>query len=306
MRKMLLLTAAVSGLTLSAAVAQSPAPSPTNPSANKPAATAPVPNAQSPAPRALDNNSAESNAAKPDTAKSEAAQPSGAATAAISANEPQFVAAQGADKYVFSEFKGADVIGADNKKIGDVSDVLFDQITRSSPTSSESGVPGYRPEERRGRSRRLPGADEGQRSEQCPAQSQLDQGSIERSAGLQVLQGTCQDCLRRTSDDDRCGSDGRIADGSSLTCHTTDHRRLGLAPEPFSCAVINATRAAPGGRSCLQTGDALCPRTPHANRPIASYLLQRMFAFQPDSSVVAEVVPSPNCGERRRRPPCPI
>ena len=34
---------------------------------------------------------------------------------------------QGADKWVFSKFKGTDVLGPDNAHIGDVSDLLFDK-----------------------------------------------------------------------------------------------------------------------------------------------------------------------------------
>lgn len=39
----------------------------------------------------------------------------------------QFVTSQGSDQWVASKFNGTDVLGADNKKIGDVSDILFDQ-----------------------------------------------------------------------------------------------------------------------------------------------------------------------------------
>src|SRR5262249_5498564 len=40
---------------------------------------------------------------------------------------PQFVTSQKSDEFLASKFKGTDVIGADNKQIGDVSDVLFDK-----------------------------------------------------------------------------------------------------------------------------------------------------------------------------------
>jgi PRC-barrel domain len=39
----------------------------------------------------------------------------------------KFVASQGADQWVFSKFKGTDVIGPDNAHIGDVNDLLFDR-----------------------------------------------------------------------------------------------------------------------------------------------------------------------------------
>ena len=39
----------------------------------------------------------------------------------------QFVTQQTADQWVASKFKGTDVVGANDEKIGDVSDILFDQ-----------------------------------------------------------------------------------------------------------------------------------------------------------------------------------
>jgi hypothetical protein len=50
-----------------------------------------------------------------------------AAPAAPATTSPKFVAAQSADQWVFSRFKGTDVIGPDNAHIGDVVDVLFDK-----------------------------------------------------------------------------------------------------------------------------------------------------------------------------------
>jgi sporulation protein YlmC with PRC-barrel domain len=51
--------------------------------------------------------------------------------AASSTNTPvssaKFVNAQRQDQYLASKFKGTDVIGSDDKKIGDVSDILFDK-----------------------------------------------------------------------------------------------------------------------------------------------------------------------------------
>jgi len=40
---------------------------------------------------------------------------------------PKFVAAQKADQWAFSKFKGTDVLGPDNAHIGDVEDVLFNK-----------------------------------------------------------------------------------------------------------------------------------------------------------------------------------
>jgi hypothetical protein len=42
----------------------------------------------------------------------------------------QFVTTQAADQWLASKFKGTDVMGANNEKIGDVTDILFDQNGR--------------------------------------------------------------------------------------------------------------------------------------------------------------------------------
>ena len=44
-----------------------------------------------------------------------------------SAGSAQFVNTQKPDQWLASKFKGTDVIGADNEKIGDMSDILFDK-----------------------------------------------------------------------------------------------------------------------------------------------------------------------------------
>ena len=95
MLKKFMAVAAVSGLALTSAMAQtstSPSPSATTP----PSATSPAPS----------------------TSATTTAPKSGAA---------HFVQKQGPDQWLFSKFKGTDVIGTDDKKIGDVSDVLFDK-----------------------------------------------------------------------------------------------------------------------------------------------------------------------------------
>src|SRR5437588_1940744 len=46
---------------------------------------------------------------------------------AAEAKSPNFIQAQGADKWVFSKFKGTDVLGPDNAKVGSVTDLLFDK-----------------------------------------------------------------------------------------------------------------------------------------------------------------------------------
>lgn len=49
--------------------------------------------------------------------------PSGGA----SSGQVQFISSQKPDQMLASKFKGTDVLGADNQKIGDVSDILFDK-----------------------------------------------------------------------------------------------------------------------------------------------------------------------------------
>ena len=82
MVKTLMMSAAVSALMISGALAQ----------ANPPAANEPA-------------------------AKHEAAE----------TKSPKFIQAQGTDKWVFSKFKGTDVLGPDNAKVGSVTDMLFDK-----------------------------------------------------------------------------------------------------------------------------------------------------------------------------------
>jgi len=95
MLKNIMAVAAVSGLALTGALAQSTSPSTTAPSSpNTPSATA------------------------PSTSSTAAATTSGKAT---------FVNQQTSDQFLASKFKGTDVIGPDDAKIGDVSDILFDK-----------------------------------------------------------------------------------------------------------------------------------------------------------------------------------
>jgi len=44
-----------------------------------------------------------------------------------SSGKTNFVSSQKPDQWLASKFKGTDVIGSDNEKIGDVSDILFDK-----------------------------------------------------------------------------------------------------------------------------------------------------------------------------------
>ena len=47
--------------------------------------------------------------------------------AAMQAGKPDVVSSQQPDQWLASKFKATDVIGTDNKSIGDVSDILFDK-----------------------------------------------------------------------------------------------------------------------------------------------------------------------------------
>ena len=46
---------------------------------------------------------------------------------AAETKSPKFIQAQGTDKWAFSRFKGTDVLGPDNAKVGSVTDMLFDK-----------------------------------------------------------------------------------------------------------------------------------------------------------------------------------
>src|SRR5438128_9699116 len=98
MLKNIMAVAAVSGLALTGALAQqSTSPSTTAPSAS----TAP-------------------SVTTPSTSSSPTA-------AATTSDKATFVHQQTSDQFLASKFKGTDVIGADDAKIGDVSDILFDK-----------------------------------------------------------------------------------------------------------------------------------------------------------------------------------
>jgi hypothetical protein len=107
MFKKLMMTTALSGMMMGAALAQSAPGKPDAPAATPstpPAATAPAPKSDAmrkPAPKA------------------------GTTATAPAAGSVQVVNSQRADQWLASKFRGTDVIGSDNQKIGDVSDILF-------------------------------------------------------------------------------------------------------------------------------------------------------------------------------------
>jgi hypothetical protein len=92
----LVLISAVSALALGTAVAQSPDKPAANPSASPTTTTTP--------------------SASTTTATTE-----------VKSGEANFVAAQKPDQLLGSKFKGTDVMGPDDQKVGDVSDMLFDK-----------------------------------------------------------------------------------------------------------------------------------------------------------------------------------
>ena len=98
MLKRLLIATAAGGLMMSTALAQqAPAPSPSAPAASPPAASTPK----------MDDKAAKADSAMMKDAK--------------------FIATQGTDQFAWSKFKGTDVLGPDNAKIGDVDDILFEK-----------------------------------------------------------------------------------------------------------------------------------------------------------------------------------
>ena len=114
MLKRIMAVAAVSGLALTSALAQSQSPTttPSTPS-TPPAATAPATPPAATAP------------ATPSPTATAPTKPS--ASAVTPAGKADFMTSQSADQHLASKFTGTDVIGADDAKIGDVSDILFDK-----------------------------------------------------------------------------------------------------------------------------------------------------------------------------------
>ena len=100
MLKKLMITTAITGLMIGSAMAEG---TPQNPSAANPA---PLSKSSDPAP---------------------AAKSSEMTAPVSSTSSAKFINSQRQDQYLASKFKGTDVIGADQQKIGDVSDILFDK-----------------------------------------------------------------------------------------------------------------------------------------------------------------------------------
>lgn len=106
MLKKLLLTTALGGLMIAPALAQSSQPS--SPSYTPPPASS--------------SDATKSDPLKSDTMKSDTMK--SGTSASLSGST---ISVQQPDQLLASKVKGADVIGSDGKKIGDVSDILFDK-----------------------------------------------------------------------------------------------------------------------------------------------------------------------------------
>jgi hypothetical protein len=126
MLKKLMVTTALSGVMIGAAFAEG---TPSTPPASSPPAAQSTP-APSPAPAAKPADMNKSDAAKP--ADSAATKPADA-TKTTEMSKPagsgsaKFINSQKSDQFLASKFKGTDVVGADDKKVGDISDLLFDK-----------------------------------------------------------------------------------------------------------------------------------------------------------------------------------
>lgn len=103
MLKQLMITTAAGALLTTAAWAQAPDRS--------------APAGQSTPPAATQSQGSGSNAASQDASKSQSSAMGG----------QSFVSTQKPDQWLASKFKGTDVLGSDDQKIGDISDILFDK-----------------------------------------------------------------------------------------------------------------------------------------------------------------------------------
>ena len=137
MTNKLMLGVAISALTISGAFAQSPTMPGSNTQSKPPAAASAKPDANAPAAKqdkTMDKSTMDKSTAKPESSaanKSDKAKIEDKAAANTpadtKANEPKIVSSQSPDQFLASNFKGTDVIGSNGKKIGDVSDILFEK-----------------------------------------------------------------------------------------------------------------------------------------------------------------------------------
>ena len=119
MLQKLLITTALSGLMLSSAMAQT-SPSSPGSSSSPPAASSSTPPASSSDTMKSDAPKSSESETKSDAPKSASSAGSGGASSSAAT-----ISSQKPDQLLASKVKGADVLGSDDKKIGDVSDILF-------------------------------------------------------------------------------------------------------------------------------------------------------------------------------------
>ncbi len=113
----IMITTALSGLMIGGALAQNPTTQPMSPS--QPQATSPS-QSQAPSP-------SQPQAGQPAMPGVKAAERAANSSPSMAAGEAKFINAQGTDQWLSSNFIGVDVIGPDNEKIGDVTDILFEK-----------------------------------------------------------------------------------------------------------------------------------------------------------------------------------
>ena len=144
----------------------------------------------------------------------------------------KFIASQSTDQWVFSKFKGTDVLGPDDAQVGGVNDILFDKQGKilalivgvggflgigeksvAIDMSAFQAVPAST-----GSTAGGAGAAHGQRRpDQREAQGVVDQGAAQERAGLPVLQAAgTYDVLAGDLSDDRHGAAAAdAADGAA-------------------------------------------------------------------------------------------
>jgi len=138
MLKKLMITTAIGGLMIGSAFAAEDVKSPSAAPAAKSTEMTQPPSSTSttnaPAAKSTEMtqpSSSISTTNAPAAKSTEMTQPSSSSSttnaASASASSAKFINSQRQDQYLASKFKGTDVIGADDKKIGDVSDILFDK-----------------------------------------------------------------------------------------------------------------------------------------------------------------------------------
>jgi hypothetical protein len=127
MLKKLMIGTALSAFALSGAFAQS------NPSTDPPAnsqqtqSTSSGGSSMDKSPSAASSTSSSPSSATTGQASTPSPGASSPASTSSASGSQQFVSSQQTNQWLSSKFIGIDVVGADDKKIGDVSDVLFDQ-----------------------------------------------------------------------------------------------------------------------------------------------------------------------------------